>query len=204
MKSKLKAQSPLSRRALFDRIDSLPEGFYYVANYIGSVTIMEVIFHEGKVMVARAGRSKLIPLAECSDGVFVGPIPVPPSCCSSQSDLSKIVHLENTGTSIPVPLLCSFVLRVAWWCIRHTLRRALAKGRHYLSLSPLSFLILSNDRVVAPPSEGEAGNQGEQPNPERQPDSERDGGCSPTACSPSSFIWADSMDLLYWRIGGGW
>ena len=45
---------------------------------------------------------------------------------------------------------------------------------------------LPNVKVVAPPSEGEACNQGDQSNPERQPDSERDGGCPPTACSLSS------------------
>lgn len=43
----------------------------------------------------------------------------------------------------------------------------------------------ANVRVVAPPSEGEASNLGSESNPQRQPDSERDGGCSPTPCSPS-------------------
>jgi len=51
---------------------------------------------------------------------------------------------------------------------------------------------MSNVRVVAPPSEGEPCNQGEESNLERQPDSERDGGCSPTACSASSLFGEDS------------
>lgn len=156
MKSEVKAQAPLSCRALFDHIDSLQEGFYYVTDYMGSTTILEVLKHEGELMVARAGRNKMLPIKEYSDGKITGPIPVPPSCCSSQSDLARIDHWGNTEISIPVPLLCSFLLRTALWCVRHLLRSVRAKYLGGLGRGPLSSSILSNVKghATAPTQRG--------------------------------------------------
>jgi hypothetical protein len=136
-------------RGLFDPLHPrIEDGFYYVTDFCGGVTILEVLTHEGEMMVARAGRSKLLPISEYSDGMFSGPIPVPPSCCSSQSDQARIVHLVNTEISIPVPLICSFLLRTAWWCVRRLLRSVRMKYLGGLGRGPLSSSILSNVKHI--------------------------------------------------------
>jgi hypothetical protein len=150
MKKKLKCLCTVVWRGLFDHIDSLPVGFYYVTDYMGSTTILEVLKHEGELMVARAGRNKMLPIKEYSDGIFTGPILVPPSCCLSQSDLARIGHWGNTEISMPAPLLCSFLLRTALWCVRHLLRSLRAKCLSGLSLWPFSYFILSNVKVHTP------------------------------------------------------
>lgn len=130
---------------LFDQDVPCEEGFYYCLNEIGSVTIMEIVRQDGLLMLARAGRSKMLPLSRVDKMTWAGPIPVPPSCCWPQTNPSKSCHHLSKETSTPEPLICSYLLQTFWWCIRSALRHILTKGRQRLSLLRIgSYYFLSN------------------------------------------------------------
>jgi len=62
----------------------MKNGFYFCKNTIGSITLLEVLEHNGETVVARCGSNQLTPLTAYEGCEWIGPLVMPEPyefCC---------------------------------------------------------------------------------------------------------------------------